>query len=138
MLQVSNGPYGSTVTGLSSRPRLDTGRLGVFALLVPDGLAATRFIADFAAGRADRFEGYMTWDTPSLTVESGGPVAVGLDGEALEMEPPLVFTSRPGVLRIRRHAQAIGYSPAALSVPLRTLSADVWRVAIGHPVKGAR
>ena len=29
------------------------------------------------------------------------------------MDPPLVFTSRPGVLRIRLHAQAIGYSPAA-------------------------
>jgi diacylglycerol kinase family enzyme len=135
VLQVSNGPYGTTVKGLSSRPRLDTGKLGVFALLVPNGLAATRFIAEFAAGRADRFEGYFAWDAPSLTVGASGPIAVGLDGEALTMEPPLVFASRPGVLRVRLHAGAIGYSPAALSKPLRTLSADVWRVALGRPVK---
>ncbi len=84
-------------------------------------------------GRADRFEGYLSWDTPSLTVESGGPVAVGLDGEALEMDPPLVFTSRPGVLRIRRHAQAIGYSPAALSIAAEDAErrcAGAWRSAV--------
>jgi diacylglycerol kinase family enzyme len=135
VLQVSNGPYGTSVRGLASRPRLDTGMLGVFALLVPDGVALTRFIAVLAAGQPERYEGLVAWDTTSLTIDSGAPVAAGLDGEALLMDPPLVFTSRPGVLRVRRPAGAIGLSPAARSKPLRTLSADVWRTALGRPVK---
>ena len=138
VLQVSNGPYGSTVRGLSSRPRLDTGTLGVLSVLVPDGVAAALLVADIVAGRAGRSDGFDSWSTPAFTVDSGAPVAVGLDGEALTMDPPLVFTSRPGVLRVRRHAGAIGYSPAARSIPFRTLTADVWRMAIGRPVKGAR
>ena len=137
VLQVSNGPYGSTVRGLASRPRLDTGQLGVMSVLVPDGVAATMLIADIVAGATGRTEGFDAWAVPSLTVDSDAPVAVGLDGEALTMDPPLVFTSRPGVLRVRRSAGAIGLSPAARSIPLRTLSADVWRMAIGRPVKGA-
>ena len=138
VLQVSNGPYGSTVRGLASRPRLDTGELGVMSVLVPGGLAATMLIADIVAGTAGRAEGFDAWAVRSLTVDSGAPIAVGLDGEALTMDPPLVFTSRAGVLRVRRSAGAIGYSPAARSIPLRTLSADVWRMAIGKPAKGTR
>jgi diacylglycerol kinase family enzyme len=136
VLQISNGPYGTTVGTIASRPRLDTGTLGVFALLVPNAVAATMFMAEFAAGRPDRYDGYLAWSTPSFTVDSAAPVAVGLDGESLELEPPLVFTSRPRVLRVRLHAQAIGYSPAARSRPLRSLAADVWRVARGHPARG--
>ena len=136
MLQISNGPYGTTIGTIASRPRLDSGTLGVFALLVPNALAATTFMAEFAAGRPDRYNGYLAWSTPALTVDSAAPIAVGLDGESLEMDPPLEFSSRPRVLRIRLHAQAIGYSPAARSKPLRSLDADVWRVACGRPVHG--
>ena len=136
VLQISNGPYGTTIGTIASRPRLDTGTLGVFALLVPNALAATTFIAEFAAGQPDRYDGYLAWSTQAFTVDSTSPVAVGLDGESLEMEPPLVFSSRPRVLRIRLHAQAIGYSPAARSKPLRSLTADVWCVALGRPVGG--
>ncbi len=42
VIQVSNGPYGTTTGGITSRPRLDTGQLGVFSLVVPDAVAATR------------------------------------------------------------------------------------------------
>ncbi len=45
VLQVSNGPYGTTTGATDSRPRLDTGQLGVFSLVVPDAVAATRAIA---------------------------------------------------------------------------------------------
>jgi len=121
------------VTGLASRPRLDTGTLGVFSLLVPTALAATHFIADFAAGKPGHYEGYLSWNTPALTVDSGSPVAVGLDGESLQMDPPLVFTSRPGVLRIRLHAAAIGYSPAARAQPLGSLTTAVVNTALGRP-----
>jgi diacylglycerol kinase family enzyme len=132
VLQVSNNPYGTTLLTLASRPRLDAGTLGVFALLVPNALAATEFIAQLAAGRPDGYRGLFSWSTPSFRVDSDAPVAVGLDGEALELDPPLLFTSRPGVLRVRLPGGAIGYSPAARSRPLRTLIADVWRTALGR------
>ena len=35
----------------------------------------------------------------------------------MSLEPPLVFESRPGALRVRIPTHAVGASPAALSVP---------------------
>ena len=136
VIQISNGPYGTSIGGLASRPSLETGTLGVFALVVPSGLGATRFLAAMAAGHPERYKGYLGWSTPTLTLTSSTPIAVGLDGESLEMDSPLVFTSRRGVLRIRLHGQAIGYSPAARSVSLRTQMADLCRTAAGRPVGG--
>jgi hypothetical protein len=50
-------------------------------------------------------------------VDSDAPVAVGVDGEALTMDPPLEFRCLPGVLRVRLPTHAPGYSPAALVPP---------------------
>jgi hypothetical protein len=66
-------------------------------------------------------------------VTSAAPIAVGLDGESLEMEPPLVFRSRPGVLRLRLPLGAIGYSPAARATGVRGLL-GLWRVMLGRHV----
>jgi diacylglycerol kinase family enzyme len=134
VIQVSNGPYGTTTGGITSRPRLDTGRLGVFSLVVPDAVAATRAIAAMATATPALYEGYLTWATPTFEVTSASPIAVGLDGESLEMDPPLVFTSRPGVLRLRLPLQAIGYSPAARATGVRGLL-GLWRVVLGRPVR---
>jgi diacylglycerol kinase family enzyme len=137
VIQISNDPYGKSIGGLASRPRLDTGTLGVFALVVPSGLGATQFIAAMAAGHPEHYKGYLGWDTPALTVTSASPIAVGLDGESLEMEPPLVFSSRPGVLRIRLHGQAIGFSPAARTERFGARLADLGRTALGRPMGDA-
>jgi hypothetical protein len=51
------------------------------------------------------------------------------------MEPPLVFSSRPGALRVRvpRHASL---SPAAAAVNLasRSTAAELAAIAMGRPV----
>ena len=47
------------------------------------------------------FRGLLEWSQPEFEVRSGSPVAVGLDGEALTLEPPLRFVSLPGALRVR-------------------------------------
>ncbi len=133
VIQVSNDPYGTTVSGITSRPRLDTGLLGVFSLVVPDGRSATRAIAALATSHPEIYDGYKTWSAPTFEITSAAPIAVGLDGESLEMDPPLVFTSRPRVLRLRLPLQAIGYSPAARATGLRALP-DLWRTALGRPV----
>jgi diacylglycerol kinase family enzyme len=136
VVQISNGPYGTSIGGLTSRPRLDTGMLGVFALMVPSGLGATQFLAAMAAGHPEHYKGYLGWNTPTLTITSASPVAVGLDGESLEMAPPLVFSSRPGALRVRLSGRAIGYSPAARSASLGARLADLCRTALGRPAGG--
>ena len=134
VIQVSNGPYGTTTGGITSRPRLDTGKLGVFSLVVPDAVAATRAIAALTTATPALYEGYLSWETPVFEVTSGSPIAVGLDGESLEMDPPLVFWSRPGVLRLRLPLQAIGYSPAARATGVKGLL-GLWRVVLGRPVR---
>ncbi len=133
VIQVSNGPYGAITEGVTSRPRLDTGQLGVFSLVVPDAVAATRAIAALTTATPALYDGYHSWATPVFEVTSGAPIAVGLDGESLEMDPPLVFRSRPGVLRLRLPPQAIGYSPAARATGVRGLL-SLWRVVLGRPV----
>ena len=134
VIQVSNGPYGTTTGGITSRPRMDTGRLGVFSLVVPDAVAATRAIAALTTATPALYEGYLSWSTPTFQLDSGAPIAVGLDGEALEMDPPLVFSSRPGVLRLRLPLRAIGYSPAARATGVKGLL-ELWRVVLGRPVR---
>ena len=134
VIQVSNNPYGGTLSTMATRPRLDTGELGVFALVAPEALGVTRFLAQLALGHPERYEGFSSWSEPRVEITSGSPIAVGLDGESLTMDAPLVFTSRPGVLRIRLPRQAIGYSPAATSQRLGEMFADLWRVTLGRPV----
>jgi hypothetical protein len=61
-------------------------------------------------------------------------VAVGLDGEALMLEPPLRFVSLPGALRVRLPRNAAGVSPAADAISLtRNDLAVLLRVAAGRP-----
>ena len=115
IIQISNNPYRLTsLTGFGSRARLDTGELGVAAA----DLRGARDIAGFFAaqwlGRLDRFQGWIRWNTDTLTIESGAPVEAGVDGEALLLDPPLEFRSLPGALRVRLPPSAPGYSPAAL------------------------
>jgi diacylglycerol kinase family enzyme len=134
VVQVSNGPYGTTTGGITSRPRMDSGQLGVFSLVVPDAVSATRAIAALTTATPALYEGYLSWATPVLEVTSSAPIAVGLDGESLEMDPPLVFSSRPGVLRLRLPLRAIGYSPAARATGAKGLL-GLWRVVLGRPVR---
>lgn len=135
VIQVSNNPYGTTPSTMASRARLDTGQLGVFAITAPSALGVTSFLTQLALGHPERSEDYLTWTAPRVAIDSGGPIAVGLDGEALAMDPPLIFTSRPGVLRIRLPHHAIGYSPAARSQRFGEMLANLWRVILGHPTR---
>lgn len=113
VVQVSNNPYGRTIGTFISRPRLDTGHLGVIALELPDDPADRTFLAAVAAGRPERFPGYVAWTPSTFEVNSDAPVNAGIDGEALQIAPPLHFRTRPGALHIRLPLHASGLSPAA-------------------------
>ena len=65
-------------------------------------------------------------------VRSGAPVEVGLDGEALVLDPPLRFQSLPGALRVRLPRSA-GLAPGARAVALTTANlGTLVRVAAGR------
>ena len=55
-------------------------------------------------------------DRAPLRDPLGRSVPVGVDGEALTLGPPLVFTSRPGALRVRLPRRTLRRSPAARTV----------------------
>ena len=58
---------------------------------------------------------------------------VGVDGEALILDQPLVFTARPGALRVRLPRRTLRLSPAARTVRVLSGStvAGLARVAAG-------
>jgi diacylglycerol kinase family enzyme len=125
VVQVSNNPYGATAGTRTTRPRLDSGRLGVIALEIEDDRQAAAFMAATAADRPERFSGYVAWEAATFEVDSEGPVDLGLDGEALRMSPPLRFTIRSGALRVRLPEHAVGLSPAGRDLRLRSTLRDL-------------
>jgi len=134
LILVSNDPYQMDHIGnMGTRPRLDLGVLGIVAARIADAAQASRFVALEAAGRIRRFPGWLEWSSPAFEVSSGGPVEIGVDGEALQMDPPLVFESRPGALRVRVPGRAVQPSRRARAVRLLSAStiAELTRVVAG-------
>ena len=100
VILVSNNPYRlGRVVGSGTRPRMDTGELGLAALQAPQA---------HGAGRP-----WQQWSAPAFEVTASQPVPVGVDGEALVLDPPLRIVSRPRTLRVRIAPQHPGASPSA-------------------------
>ena len=119
LILVSNDPYQlDNLGGLGTRERLDLGVLGIAAARIDGPGQARRFTALEAAGEVRRFSGWQEWNTPRFEVRSGGPVEIGIDGESMLMDPPLVFESLPGALTVRLPGHAARPSPAARAVRL--------------------
>ena len=103
---ISNDPYRlGKALGSGTRPRLDRGSLGI-AVLAP---AVAR-----ADGRVTHRLSMNQWTVPEFEVVAEGQVAAGLDGEAVMLDPPLRFVTRPKALRVRIAPQHPGASPSAL------------------------
>ena len=93
--------------------------------------AAEQLVALNAAGQIRRFSGWHEWTTPRFRIDSGAPVEIGVDGEAMTLEPPLVFESLPAALRVRLPGHAPGVSPAARRVSRSTLG-ELWAILAGR------
>ncbi len=103
---VSNNAYRlGRVLGSGTRPRMDKGTLGI-TVLAP--------IARGENGEETRRLGMEQWTAPTFEIAADGSVATGIDGEAIELEAPLRFRSRPGALRVRIAPHHPGASPSAL------------------------
>jgi diacylglycerol kinase family enzyme len=119
LILVSNDPYQlDSIGGMGTRERLDLGVLGIVVARIDDAAQASRFMALEAAGLLRRFPGWREWNTPRFEVSSGAPVEIGIDGEALLLDPPLVFESLPGALQVRLPRRAVRPSRAARTARL--------------------
>ena len=139
LVLVSNNRYVlDRLGGMGSRPRLDTGELGILAVEIANAAQAAELLSLNALGQLSRFEGWLEWAAPEFELMSSGPVATGIDGEAVILKPPLRFTITPAALTVLLPPTATGLSPAALRPGLtRAALRDLWQIATGTN-RGAR
>jgi diacylglycerol kinase family enzyme len=98
MVLVSNNAYAlDRPLARGTRPALDGGQLGIVVLDAP--------------GDSPRPPG-RAWTAPRLEVNTPEPVHAGVDGEAVDLSPPLRFAIRPTALRVRISSRHPGASPS--------------------------
>jgi len=139
LILVSNNPYQlAPGGGLGTRERIDRGLLGIVTVMIAGAGDAQKFLTLQAASQGRRFHGWVEWSAPRFEVGSSAKVQICVDGEAPAVEPPVVFESRPGALRVRLPRHALRVSPASRAT--RVLSgatlAQLGRVATGKPGSG--
>ena len=101
---VSNNRYRlGRLLSSGTRPRLDTGQLGMTVFVPRDG-----------SGDGEGSLGWEQWTDATFELDSQAAVAAGIDGEAVMLDPPLRFQSRPRALRVRIAPQHPGASPSAI------------------------
>jgi diacylglycerol kinase family enzyme len=122
--------------GFGSRRRLDTGSLGIVAATFGSSSDIARLVQMHAAGgRTRRPDGWIEWNDTSFEVRSDRPVEIGIDGEAMVLDPPIRFRTVPAALRVRIPAHAPGYSPAAAApTPGWATVTALLQTAAGRPV----
>ncbi len=99
---VSNNRYRlGRAVGSGTRPRIDDGLLGVTVASPP------------VEGRRLLQRPWREWSTPAFEVDADGPIAAGIDGEAVTLDAPLRFRILPAALRVRIAAAHPGASPSA-------------------------
>ena len=122
---ISNNQYRlGTVLGSGTRPRLDHGVLGI-TVLAP--------IAQDGTGGGKRRLTMEQWTSLDFVISADDRTPAGIDGEAVELDPPLRFQTRPGALRVRIAPSHPGASPSALE-PAGALQT----IAVLGPVRAAR
>ena len=136
LILVSNDRYEfGSGEGFGSRRSIDGGNLGIVAATFRSSSELARFIESAAAGRSWRPPGWVEWADGSFELQSGQPVEIGVDGEALVLDPPIRFRTLPHALRVRIPHAAPGYSPAAAApTPGWATVTALLRAAAGRPV----
>jgi len=102
---VSNNRYRlGRAIGSGTRPHIDDGLLGIAVLGSSRGRGHR--------GRLPQ-RPWRAWTAPAFAVEADHPVPAGIDGETVELEPPLRFRIWPSALRVRIAPRHPGASPSA-------------------------
>jgi diacylglycerol kinase family enzyme len=136
LILVANNPYElGRAEGFGSRRRLDAGTLGIVAAQFQRPGELAQLARSQPAGGRRRPRGWLEWTGTGFLVRSDGPVEIGVDGEAMLLDPPIRFGIVPGALRVRIPPRAPGYSPAAAAPTSgwSTITA-LLQTAAGRPV----
>ena len=136
LILVSNDRYQlGSGEGFGSRRSIDGGNLGIVAATFRSPAEIARLLQSGASGRNWRPPGWVEWADASFELESGRPVEIGIDGEAMVLDPPIRFRTLPGALRVRIPLGAPGYSPAAAApTPGWAGVTALLRAVAGRPV----
>lgn len=121
---VSNNRYriGHAI-GSGMRPTIEDGVLGVTVF---------ENVNPITSGRMARMP-WRQWETPELRLDPDGPVPAGIDGEATELESPVLFSIRHRALRVRIAQSHPGASPAArLPERFTGMPGALWATAAGR------
>jgi diacylglycerol kinase family enzyme len=134
LLLVSNNPYRlDRLGGMGSRPRLDSGLLGIIAVEVTSAAQAAELVTLQTIGQVRRYPGWTEWTAEQFEIDSANQLAAGIDGEAITLEPPLQFRMTSAALRVRLPPGATGLSPAALAPGIkRSTFRTLWEIAAGR------
>jgi hypothetical protein len=124
---VSNNPYrlGRGI-GSGTRPRLDGGLLGIVVLDAPEG-----------NGGVLPKRPWREWSSTDFRIDSDSPIPMGVDGEAVTLDPPACFAVRRQVLHVRIARHHPGASPSAM-VPNGVVEGfrSLCGIAAGHHRSG--
>ena len=122
---VSNNAYrlGSAL-GSGTRPRLDSGQLGIAVF----GVSKERRRPGAAPVQLEQ------WSSRTFEIDAPGSVPAGIDGESMVLDPPLRFRGRAGALRVRIAPHHPGASPSAnLPESGGRLLGALLQIALGRP-----
>ena len=139
LVQVANNPYAGPddPAPAGTRPRLDTGKLGVDVVAYKNTTQLGDLVAQAIAGTTIRSKAYRSWTGQRIRISSPtGVVRAGVDGEAVEFPSPLEISIAPATLRIRvpkdRPGPKVGW-PRLDGRMVRRL----WRVVVGPGESGS-
>ena len=108
-ITVSNNPLREGTAPIPMRTRLDRGVLGVYVLEDRSRWDIFRIGLKILAGTWHEDRDVIAYETARLTIDLGErrPLTVSNDGEAMQLEAPLVYTSEPGavVVLVPRRAE---------------------------------
>ena len=103
VLMISNNSYDLSRLGIEApRVALEAGRLSVYWLPHVSRLALATFVAHYLAGRVHTAPGFRSFRTSRVRVQSSKKrFHLGVDGEVVTMETPLVIAIEPQSLSVK-------------------------------------
>ena len=103
VLMISNNSYDLSRLGIEApRAALEEGRLSVYWLPHMPRLALASFVAHYLAGRVHTAPGFRSFRTLRVRVQSSKKrFLLGVDGEVVTMETPLVIVIVPQSLSVK-------------------------------------
>jgi len=133
LLLVSNNPYEllGLPNDIGKRERMDGGKLGIVTLTIRKDADFAALLTAYVGGFVDRFPGWGQWTAKSFTVDSANLVHTGIDGESIDLTPPLEFKTRPGALVVGVPEGTPSGPELGFVARPRHLT-DLWAIAVGR------